>query len=82
MGHSKPVRLKTAPTGEGESVHLFLEFTIKFMDKGLERHENYTTRNSPGTVSGAGVYLRPSCTPMKALSASVKRPVPVKKAHW
>ena len=28
MGHSKPVRLETAPTGEGESVHLFLEFTI------------------------------------------------------
>ena len=36
MKHSKPVRLKTAPTGpdksgskpRGESVHLFLEFTI------------------------------------------------------
>ncbi len=28
MRHSKPVRLETAPTG-GESVYLFLEFTIK-----------------------------------------------------
>ena len=29
MGHSKPVRLKTAPTEPGsESVDLFLEFTI------------------------------------------------------
>ena len=28
MRHSKPVRLETAPTG-GESVFLFLEFTIK-----------------------------------------------------
>ena len=28
MEHSKPVRLKTAPTGGGESVYLFLEFTI------------------------------------------------------
>ena len=36
MGHSKPVRLKTAPTSpdksgskpRGESVYLFLEFTI------------------------------------------------------
>ena len=36
MGHSKPVRLQTAPTGpdksgskpRSESVHLFLEFTI------------------------------------------------------
>ena len=27
MRHSKPVRLETAPTG-GESVYLFLEFTI------------------------------------------------------
>ncbi len=27
MRHSKPVRLKTAPT-RGESVYLFLEFTI------------------------------------------------------
>ena len=27
MRHSKPVRLKTAPTG-GESIYLFLEFTI------------------------------------------------------
>ena len=29
MRHSKPVRVKTAPTG-GESVYLFLEFTIDF----------------------------------------------------
>ncbi len=27
MGHTKPVRLETASTG-GESVYLFLEFTI------------------------------------------------------
>ena len=27
MRHAKPVRLETAPTG-GESVYLFLEFTI------------------------------------------------------
>jgi len=32
MRHSKPVRLKTAPTG-GESVYLFLEFTI--VDMGI-----------------------------------------------
>ena len=28
MRYSKPVRLETAPTG-GESVYLFLEFTIE-----------------------------------------------------
>ena len=29
MRHSKLVRFSTAPTGGGESVYLFFEFTIK-----------------------------------------------------
>ena len=33
MRHSKPVRLKTAPTGD-ESVYLFLEFIIKKIGAG------------------------------------------------
>ena len=46
MRHSKPVRLETAPTGPdksgskpmGESVYLFLEFTI------IEGGKNYANR--------------------------------------
>ena len=46
MRHSKPVRLETAPTGpdksgskpRGESVYLFLEFTI------IEGGKNYANR--------------------------------------